>query len=45
LLSSISFFLRRSFESREIDYLLATPLTRTKLLASFAAAFMLLACY
>lgn len=40
---SISFFLRRSFESREIDYLLATPLTRTKLLASFAAAFMLLA--
>ena len=39
----ISFFLRRSFESREIDYLLATPLTRTKLLASFAAAFMLLA--
>lgn len=39
----ISFFLRRSFDSREIDYLLATPLTRTKLLASFAAAFMGLA--
>lgn len=39
----ISFFLRRAFESREIDYLLATPLTRHSLLFSFAAAFMLLA--
>lgn len=39
----ICFFMRRSFDSREIDYLLATPLTRNKLLLSFAAAFMLLA--
>lgn len=36
----ISFFVRRMFESREIDYLLATPLTRHRLLMSFAAAFI-----
>ncbi len=39
----ISFFLRRSFESREIDYLLATPLSRNGLLLSFAVAFVFLA--
>ena len=39
----ISFFLRRAFESREIDYLLATPLTRHRLLFSLAVAFVLLA--
>lgn len=39
----ISFFVRRIFESREIDYLLATPLTRNKLLGSFAAAFVTVA--
>lgn len=40
LVTFISFFVRRSFESREIDYLLATPLTRHRLLLSFASAFM-----
>jgi hypothetical protein len=40
LVTFISFFVRRAFESREIDYLLATPLTRHKLLFSFAAAFV-----
>src|SRR5690606_24094739 len=35
----ISFFLRRAFDSREIDYLLATPLTRHGLLFSFSTAF------
>lgn len=39
----ISFFVRRTFESREIDYLLATPLTRHKLLFSFSAAFIIVA--
>jgi hypothetical protein len=39
----ISFFVRRVFESREIDYLLATPLTRHRLLMSFAAAFITVA--
>lgn len=39
----ISFFVRRAFESREIDYLLATPLTRHKLLSSFSLAFIVVA--
>ena len=39
----ISFFVRRVFDSREIDYLLATPLTRHKLLFSFATAFVTVA--
>jgi hypothetical protein len=39
----ISFFLRRAFENREIDYLLATPLTRFRLLFSFAVAFAMVA--
>lgn len=39
----ISFFMRRLFESREIDYLLATTLTRTKFLLSLTVAFSLLA--
>src|SRR5690606_26605768 len=39
----ISFMVRRAFESREIDYLLATPLTRHRLLVSFAAAFITVA--
>jgi len=39
----ISFFVRRAFESREIDYLLATPLTRHRLLMSFAVAFVIVA--
>lgn len=43
LVTFISFFVRRAFESREIDYLLATPLTRYKLLFSFAAAFIVVA--
>lgn len=45
LVTFISFFVRRTFESREIDYLLATPLTRQKLLLSFAAAFITLALF
>lgn len=40
LVTFICFFVRRAFESREIDYLLATPLTRHRLLVSFAAAFI-----
>src|SRR5262245_36067074 len=36
----ISFFIRRLFDSREIDYLLATPLTRQRLLLSFSVAFI-----
>jgi hypothetical protein len=43
LVTFISFFVRRAFESREIDYLLATPLTRHRLLLSFAAAFVTVA--
>lgn len=39
----ISFFVRRVFESREIDYLLATPLSRHRLLFSFATAFITVA--
>jgi hypothetical protein len=39
----ICFFMRRSFDNREIDYFLATPLTRTKLLFSIACAFMVVA--
>lgn len=39
----ISFFVRRAFESREIDYLLATPLSRHKLLLSMSAAFIIVA--
>jgi hypothetical protein len=41
----ISFFMRRSFDTREIDYLLATPLTRFKLLFSLAVAFSILAIF
>ena len=40
LIIFISFFIRRLFENREIDYLLATPLTRHRLLFSMALAFM-----
>lgn len=40
LVTFICFFVRRAFESREIDYLLATPLTRYRLLVSFSAAFI-----
>lgn len=43
LVTFICFFVRRAFESREIDYLLATPLTRHKLLVSFSAAFITVA--
>jgi len=43
LVTFISFFVRRTFESREIDYLLATPLTRHQLLLSFSAAFVTVA--
>jgi hypothetical protein len=43
LIIFISFFLRRAFDSREIDYLLATPLTRHRLLISFAVGFILVA--
>lgn len=43
LVTFICFFVRRAFESREIDYLLATPLTRHKLLLSFSAAFITVA--
>lgn len=39
----VSFFMRRAFDSREIDYLLATPLTRHRLLYSFSAAFVVVA--
>jgi hypothetical protein len=43
LVTFICFFIRRAFESREIDYLLATPLTRHRLLFSFATAFVTVA--
>lgn len=43
LIIFISFFIRRAFDSREIDYLLATPLTRQRLLLSFSAAFITVA--
>ena len=43
LVTFICFFVRRAFESREIDYLLATPLTRHRLLISFSAAFITVA--
>jgi ABC-type transport system involved in multi-copper enzyme maturation permease subunit len=40
LIVFISFFMRRAFESREMDYLLASPVTRHRLLLSFSAAFV-----
>jgi ABC-2 type transport system permease protein len=43
LVTFICFFVRRAFESREIDYLLATPLSRHKLLFSFSTAFITVA--
>ncbi len=43
LIIFISFFIRRAFDSREIDYLLATPLTRSRMLISFSAAFITVA--
>ncbi|MDB5478114.1 MAG: hypothetical protein JWM96_609 [Alphaproteobacteria bacterium] len=43
LVTFICFFIRRAFDSREIDYLLATPLTRHRLLFSISAAFITVA--
>ncbi len=37
------FYVRRSFESRDIEFLLSRPVSRTQLLLSFSAAFSLLA--
>lgn len=43
LIIFISFFIRRAFDSREIDYLLAAPISRHCLLFTFSAAFMTVA--
>src|SRR4051812_32468990 len=43
LIIFISFFVRRSFDAREVDYLLATPLTRYRFLFSMSLAFMTVA--
>lgn len=37
------FFIRRSFEARDVEYLLSRPVSRVKFLLSYAAAFSLLA--
>ena len=39
----ISFFIRRLFETREIDYFLATPLTRPRIIGSISLAFIVFA--
>ncbi|MCB1531504.1 MAG: hypothetical protein KDJ35_01410 [Alphaproteobacteria bacterium] len=39
----VVFFMRRSFESRDIDYLLSRPLGRVQFLSSYAGAFSILA--
>lgn len=39
----IAFFIRRSFESRDIEFLLSRPVTKFSLLSSYAFAFSILA--
>lgn len=40
----IVFYVRRSFDSKDVEYFLSRPLTRVSFLLSHAAAFSLLAC-
>lgn len=39
----VVFYVRRSFESKDVEFLLSRPITRTQFLLSYAAAFSLLA--
>ena len=41
----VVFFIRRSFDTRDIEYLLSRPLGRVKFLLSYAASFSLLAIF
>lgn len=43
LILFIVFFIRRSFESKDIEFLLSRPVSRFKLLIAYAAAFSLIA--
>ena len=45
LILFVVFFVRRSFESKDIEYLLSRPLSRIRILFSYAFAFSLLAVF